>query len=77
MLEGVRFTLLGLGSSDYSTFMGAPTYLYTTLKNHGAEFFYQFGKADEATSLEKEIEPWIGGLWDALKIELEKKVEIL
>ena len=71
-MSAVKFTLLGLGSSDYSTFMGAPTYLYNTLTNHGAQFFYQFGKADEATNLEIGVEPWLKGLWDSIKLEISQ-----
>jgi len=71
-MSAVKFTLLGLGSSDYSTFMGAPTYLYNTLVNHGAKFFYTFGKADEATNLELGVEPWLKGLWDQIKSEITK-----
>jgi hypothetical protein len=32
----------------------------------GASFFYTFGMADEATSLEKGVEPWIKGIWEAI-----------
>ena len=49
--------------------MGAPTYLHNTFRNQGAKFFYEFGKADEATNLELGVEPWIKGLWGALKQE--------
>lgn len=68
--SNVRFTLLGLGSSDYSTFMGVPNYLHKTLTKLKAKFFYNYGKADEATSLEKGIEPWKDGLWSALQQEI-------
>ena len=73
-LSCVRFTLLGLGSTDYSTFMGAPTFIHKTLTHLKATFFYQFGKADEATSLEKVIEPWKAGVWNAIEKEFEKGV---
>ena len=47
--------------------MGAPNYLHKTLTHLKAKFFYKYGKADEATSLEKVIEPWKEGLWEAIK----------
>jgi len=35
-LSHIWFTLLGLGSTDYSTYMGAPTFLFNTLRSCGA-----------------------------------------
>jgi sulfite reductase alpha subunit-like flavoprotein len=67
LLSHFQYTLLGLGDSDYTSFMKAPIDLKTGLDAIGAKFFYEFGKADEATSMETAIEPWINGLWDALK----------
>ena len=75
-MSHVWFTLLGLGSTDYSTFLGVPIFIHKSLTNLGAHFFYKFGKADEATSLEIGIEPWIDGLWDALQEEMKRKVDI-
>lgn len=35
-LSAVRFTLLGLGSTDYSSYMGAPNYLHKAFIALGA-----------------------------------------
>jgi len=36
------------------------------LKQLGASKFYQRGEADEATSLELVVEPWLEGVWGAI-----------
>lgn len=63
--------MLGLGSSDYSKFQGAPRYLDEKLKHLGAQTFYYRAEADEATSLEIEVEPWLEGVGKAVLDQLE------
>jgi sulfite reductase alpha subunit-like flavoprotein len=74
-LAHVSFTLLGLGSSDYSSFMKAPIDLRDRLLALGATFFYEFGKADEATSLELVVEPWSHNLWPSLSAQMAAPVK--
>ena len=64
-LSHVFYTVLGLGDSNYSKFQGAPRYLDQRVKMLGATQFKQRTEADDATSLELVIEPWletIGGV---------------
>ena len=42
------------------------------LKQLGAHTFYPRGEADEATSLEIVVEPWLKGLDEALKIVIKQ-----
>jgi hypothetical protein len=42
------------------------------LKQFGASTFYARVEADEATSLEKFVEPYLEGLPDALKNEIKR-----
>jgi len=50
--------MLGLGDSNYSTYMGNPRNLYTLLKNLGAEEFLRLTEADEQCGMEDVVEPW-------------------
>ena len=72
MLNHVFYTILGLGDSNYSKFQGAPRYLEATLAKLGAQKFYIRGEADEATSLELVVEPWLEGVWTAIDKEFKK-----
>ena len=58
----VYFTLLGLGDSNYSKYQGNPRWVWDSLIQLGARSWYKRGEADEATSLELVVEPWIEGL---------------
>ncbi|KAL6057901.1 Assimilatory sulfite reductase (NADPH) flavoprotein subunit [Balamuthia mandrillaris] len=67
LLSHVRYTLLGIGDTNYDTFQGFPRKLEKRLEQLGAKPFYEKLEADEATgALEDAIEPWKEGLWDAL-----------
>jgi sulfite reductase alpha subunit-like flavoprotein len=75
LLAGASFALLGLGDSNYSSFMLMPRRLNTQLLSHlGAVAFIEKAEADDATpsGLESAIEPWLDRLWPALKRELAK-----
>lgn len=70
LLSHVRFTVLGLGSTDYSKFMHAPRYVLQKLKELGAKPFYAMGEADDATGLEATVEPWLEGIQPAILEEV-------
>lgn len=72
MLNHVFYTILGLGDSNYSKFQGAPRYLDTTLSKLGAQKFYYRGEADEATSLELVVEPWLEEVTFAIDTQIKK-----
>ena len=72
MLSHVFYTILGLGDSNYSKYQGAPRYLDTTLQKLGANKFYNRGEADEATSLELVVEPWLEGVTPAIDKQIKK-----
>jgi sulfite reductase alpha subunit-like flavoprotein len=65
-IEGQPYLLLGLGDSNYDTFMGFPKAVKSTLEELGAKNIYCFGEADDATGLEDVVEPWIKNVWAAL-----------
>ncbi|XP_078492531.1 methionine synthase reductase-like [Ciona intestinalis] len=71
-LSNLYYTLLGLGDSNYSTFCGGPKKLDKVLSLHGANKFYEAGFADDGTDMELVVEPWLDGLWPALKSYFSK-----
>lgn len=73
LLQTCHYALLGLGSSDYSSFMQVPRRLDASLKKLGARPFLERTEADDATpdGLESVVEPWIEKLWPALKKQLQ------
>ena len=64
--HNLKYTLLGLGDTNYSSFGGFPTQLDEFLTQRGGEQFYKFEVADDAVGLEMVVEPWIEGLWEPL-----------
>lgn len=74
----LKYTILGLGDSDYSSLHKCPKHVNTCFETLGAKLFHYFGKADEAIGLELEVEPWIKYFWKALpKVVEEVKAEQL
>ncbi|KAI8322988.1 riboflavin synthase domain-like protein [Martensiomyces pterosporus] len=62
----LRYTVLGLGDTNYSNFCNTAQRLDKQLQAAGATAFYPKGLADDGTGLEEVVEPWIDGLWPAL-----------
>ncbi|KAL5255264.1 hypothetical protein ACHWQZ_G014609 [Mnemiopsis leidyi] len=65
--QNLKYTLLGLGDSNYTEFGGFPNSLKQLLDEAGAKSFYEYQLADDQVGLELVVEPWIEGLWDPLK----------
>ena len=70
VFKGVRYTILGLGDSNYQTFGAFPKQLHKVFTQLGATTFYDFALADDAVGLDIVVEPWIAGLKPALFKEL-------
>uniref|UniRef100_A0A8C8RX08 Methionine synthase reductase n=1 Tax=Pelusios castaneus TaxID=367368 RepID=A0A8C8RX08_9SAUR len=65
----LRYGLLGLGDSEYMFFCNGGKIVDKRLQELGAKHFYETGLADDCVGLELVVEPWIDGLWLALKRE--------
>uniref|UniRef100_A0A9J7YEA8 Methionine synthase reductase n=2 Tax=Cyprinus carpio TaxID=7962 RepID=A0A9J7YEA8_CYPCA len=63
----LRYALLALGDTNYANFCNGGKTIDSRLQQLGAKHFYPTGHADDGTGLEVVVDPWIEGLWDALK----------
>lgn len=70
LLFGVKFALLGLGDSHYTTYFRNPTAIEDALTAIGATRVGPLGKADASGTGEQEqsrvVERWTEGIWDEL-----------
>ncbi|NXM71416.1 MTRR reductase, partial [Serilophus lunatus] len=73
----LQYGLLGLGDSEYMFFCNGGKTVDRRLQELGAQHFYDTGLADDCVGLELVVDPWIDGLWLALKeaLLLQKKQE--
>ena len=69
-LENCRYALLALGDTNYTNFCNNGKALDKRLLQLGARQIYDTGYADDAVGLELVVEPWIEGLWPALRSHL-------
>ncbi|NXC42976.1 MTRR reductase, partial [Penelope pileata] len=63
----LQYGLLGLGDSEYTFFCNGGKTVDRLLQELGAQHFYDTGLADDCVGLEQVVDPWIDGLWLALK----------
>ncbi|XP_056594853.1 methionine synthase reductase [Triplophysa dalaica] len=61
------YALLALGDTNYADFCNCGKTIDRRLQQLGAKHFYATGHADDGTGLEVVVDPWIEGLWEALK----------
>lgn len=71
LLQDVPYAVLALGDTNYENFCATGKRIDKAMKKLGAIPFYDRGDADDGTGLEEVVEPWIEGLWDALRAVLD------
>ncbi|GAN07784.1 methionine synthase reductase [Mucor ambiguus] len=71
--SNTRFTILGLGDSNYSNFNNSGKKLEKKFKDLGGQVFYEKGLADDAEGLENVVDPWIEKLWEVLPTVLKQE----
>ncbi|GES89285.1 methionine synthase reductase [Rhizophagus clarus] len=62
----LKFTILGLGDTNYTNFNNTAKRLERRMIELGAATFYNKGLADDAMGLETTVDPWIANLWPEL-----------
>jgi sulfite reductase alpha subunit-like flavoprotein len=65
----------GLGDTNYSNFCNCGRVLDRRFEELGATRFYPSAWADDAVGMDLTIEPWIQGLWSALKETLKSSTK--
>lgn len=67
-LDGIKFTVFGLGDSSYPRFNWAAKKLYRRLQQLGAEPFYEVGVGDDQhpRGLDGTLIDWLDGLYKSL-----------
>lgn len=73
-LTGMKFSVMGLGDSNYTNFMKIPRTVERLMRKHGAEEFYKCKEADEVDGLEDIVDAWRDNLWTALDAAMASKV---
>lgn len=75
-LSGLKYALLGLGDSKYTTFFQNPTKVDEALRKAGATRIGEVGKADASGPQLEIIDAWIGKLWNVLKQECDQELSL-
>uniref|UniRef100_UPI0037E90246 methionine synthase reductase n=1 Tax=Semicossyphus pulcher TaxID=241346 RepID=UPI0037E90246 len=66
------YALLALGDTNYANFCNCGKTIERRLQELRAKQFYATGYADDGVGLELVVDPWLEGLWKAIKAALSK-----
>lgn len=68
----LNYAILALGDTNYANFCNCGKTIDSRLQALGGKHFYATGHADDGVGLELVVDPWLEGLWSALKGALSK-----
>ncbi|XP_077480322.1 methionine synthase reductase [Stigmatopora argus] len=68
--KNLHYALLALGDSNYENFCNCGKTIERRLQELGGQQFYASGYADDGVGLEVVVDPWLEGLWKAVKAAL-------
>ncbi|KAG7262093.1 hypothetical protein CRUP_018551 [Coryphaenoides rupestris] len=74
--QHLHYALLALGDTNYANFCNCGKSIDRRLQELGANHFYATGHADDGIGLELVLDPWIEGVWDAIKRAISKMASI-
>lgn len=70
-VSALKYTVMGLGDSNYTAFMRIPRTVGRRMRDLGATEFYESKEADEVDGLEDIVDTWRDDLWDPLAKTLD------